>query len=212
MVENNRKEPGIFYAVIGVATLVVAIIGATFAFFTATDDDSDTIKGQTATVGLQLTVTSVTTDAKGGLIPILEADLSKGLAGDTASKSKSCVDKNGNTVCQVYKIDVKNTGNSTVVLNGTLNLTAASMADLKWTKITSPTVLGNNAKNAKTVSSLEESISVAGSATHTIYVMLYINETNKAQNETNSGGFTGTVSYSAADGQGVTASFTAAAA
>ena len=36
MEENNRKGPGVFYAVVGVATLVVAIIGATFAYFTAT--------------------------------------------------------------------------------------------------------------------------------------------------------------------------------
>ena len=33
MNENeNRKGPGVFYAVVGVATLVVAIIGATFAY------------------------------------------------------------------------------------------------------------------------------------------------------------------------------------
>ena len=35
--DENRKGPGIFYAVVGVATLVVAIIGATFAFFSASD-------------------------------------------------------------------------------------------------------------------------------------------------------------------------------
>ena len=34
--ENNNNGRGIFYGVIGVATLVVAIIGATFAYFTAT--------------------------------------------------------------------------------------------------------------------------------------------------------------------------------
>ena len=33
---ENRKGPGVFYAVIGVATLVVAIIGATFAYFSVT--------------------------------------------------------------------------------------------------------------------------------------------------------------------------------
>ena len=33
--ENNNKGNGIFLGVIGVATLVVAIIGATFAFFSA---------------------------------------------------------------------------------------------------------------------------------------------------------------------------------
>ena len=34
--EENRKGPGVFYAVVGVATLVVAIIGATFAYFAST--------------------------------------------------------------------------------------------------------------------------------------------------------------------------------
>ena len=43
MDENNRKGPGIFYAVVGVATLVVAIIGATFAYFSATATNNDTI-------------------------------------------------------------------------------------------------------------------------------------------------------------------------
>ena len=35
MNENNGGK-GLFYGVIGVATLIVAIIGATFAWFTAT--------------------------------------------------------------------------------------------------------------------------------------------------------------------------------
>ena len=32
---ENKSGQGIFYGVIGVATLVVAIIGATFAYFSA---------------------------------------------------------------------------------------------------------------------------------------------------------------------------------
>jgi len=44
--ENNGK--GIFYGVIGVATLIVAIIGATFAFFSASiDAEDDEFKGET---------------------------------------------------------------------------------------------------------------------------------------------------------------------
>ena len=51
MEENNRKGPGIFYAVVGVATLVVAIIGATFAYFSAaTAAKGDAIKGGTLDV------------------------------------------------------------------------------------------------------------------------------------------------------------------
>ena len=51
--ENNNGK-GIFYGVIGVATLVVAIIGATFAYFTATATNDNTIAGNAATVGLNL--------------------------------------------------------------------------------------------------------------------------------------------------------------
>lgn len=36
MMEENKKGANTLYAVIGIATLVVAIIGATFAYFSAT--------------------------------------------------------------------------------------------------------------------------------------------------------------------------------
>ena len=35
MMEENKKGANTLYAVIGIATLVVAIIGATFAYFSA---------------------------------------------------------------------------------------------------------------------------------------------------------------------------------
>ena len=101
--ENNNGK-GIFYGVIGVATLVVAIIGATFAYFSATTSNGEVIQGEAATVGLNLEVTKVSTDASGGLIPMTDADVSKGLAGDTATGSKMCVDKNGNICYSGYTI------------------------------------------------------------------------------------------------------------
>jgi len=56
---NNRKGPGVFYAVVGVATLVVAIIGATFAYFSASTgevggnvigDETQNLKGSSLTL------------------------------------------------------------------------------------------------------------------------------------------------------------------
>ena len=62
MEENeNRKGPGVFYAVVGVATLVVAIIGATFAYFSAsTSSSGDDITGSTR--NLTATSLSLTVD------------------------------------------------------------------------------------------------------------------------------------------------------
>lgn len=218
MEENNRKGSGVFYAVVGVATLVVAIIGATFAYFSATDTDTDTVQGQAATAGLSLTVTKVSTDATGGLVPIAETLLDKALTGDTATGNKMCLDKDGNTVCQVYKIVVKNDGTATAIFDGTLDLTATTYANLKWANVnknagldgdaTVPASVGTNLVGSS-VSEITTGETYAAGATKTYYVMIYINETNTSQNETDKGSFTGIVTFNSAGGSGTTATFSA---
>lgn len=218
MEENNRKGSGVFYAVVGVATLVVAIIGATFAYFSATDTDTDTVQGQAATAGLSLTVTKVSTDATGGLVPIAESLLDKALAGDTATGSKMCLDKDGNTVCQVYKIVVKNDGTATAIFDGTLDLTATTYTNLKWANVnknagldgdaTVPASVGSNLV-ASSISEITTGETYAAGATKTYYVMIYINETGGSQNETDKGSFTGIVTFNSAGGTGTTATFSA---
>lgn len=215
--EENRKGPGVFYAVIGVATLVVAIIGATFAYFTATGSDNTTVAGKAATAGLSLTVTKVSTDATGGLIPIAESLLNNGLAGDTASGDKMCLDKDSNTVCQVYKITVANTGTAPARLDGSLTLTAAGYTNLKWANINKdagltadaePDDVGTNLNDSDITSITANELYTAGQTKY-YYIMVYINETNASQNETDTGSFTGNVTFSSAGGTGTTATFTA---
>ena len=171
--ENNGK--GIFYGVIGVATLIVAIIGATFAYFTATANDTSTIQGNAATVSL-------------------------GLTGED-----SCVDANGNTVCQVYKITVNNSGTGDAKLNGTLVLEKGSVTNLKWATVTG---WGTDpvAQGAKGDNNLDTNVTVTGGGNKEYYVVIWIEEQNNPQNDT--GNFTGTVTFNAADGQGVTSTFT----
>ena len=121
MEENNRKGPGVFYAVVGVATLVVAIIGATFAFFTATaaTDSTDDIKGTTAeAVSLGLSVSKVA--------PTLAVEKMVPLASDTLMETAlraSCKDKNGYAACQVYKIEVTSSTVENVNVVPTVTLT-----------------------------------------------------------------------------------------
>ena len=62
MEDNNKKGFNTLYLVLGVSTLVVAIIGATFAFFSASQTNDD-IEGNIAEAGgLVLDVKSVTYD------------------------------------------------------------------------------------------------------------------------------------------------------
>lgn len=120
--KNNGR--GIFYGVIGVATLVVAIIGATFAYFTATASAGENvITGNMASINFGLTVEKVTTvdETKGGMIP-----MSNTMVEAAASNSNGvCTDDNGNAVCQIYRITVTNTGTASLFLDGYVTLTNA---------------------------------------------------------------------------------------
>ena len=202
--ENNGK--GIFYGVIGVATLIVAIIGATFAYFTATASNTSTIAGNAASVGLKLDIVHVSTAANKGLVPQKEAALSSAMKGvnSTAGADDACVDANGNTVCQVYKITVQNTGTAEAKLNGTLDITKNSVTNLKWAIVSD--FDSNPTTSTPSGSSLGESVTLGASASQEYYVVIWINETDAPQEDT--GNFTGTVAFNAADGSGVTSTFT----
>ena len=111
MENNNGRGTGIFYGVIGVATLIVTIIGATFAYFSAsTNSDVDAIAtgGATLTLGFEDTAD---TYIKQNLVPADETDTG------WATRSKidattGCVDLNGNNYCSVYQFTVTNTSTS----------------------------------------------------------------------------------------------------
>jgi hypothetical protein len=212
--ENNGK--GIFYGVIGVATLIVAIIGATFAYFTASASNDNTITGTAAQAGLNLSVTLASTDATGTMVPQLGTAIQKAVTG---TNSKSCIDGNGNTVCKVYTITISNTGSSATVLYGQLGFayTDGSFADLKWGLGKTATDTTDLAATASVTTPTQGNfvngvhLQAAGEdgASATYYVVVWIEETNAAQNETDAGTFTGTVSFNSAAGSGVTSTFTA---
>ena len=121
---ENKNGQGIFYGVIGVATLVVAIIGATFAYFSAsvTPTDSDAIQGTTngdvagaMTLQVKKVAWTGTTAASNDLVP---ADFN---AADTAfspanlgtteigrALTAKC-EKEGYTGCHVWRITATTT-------------------------------------------------------------------------------------------------------
>ena len=135
MKEQKNNGRGIFYGVIGVATLVVAIIGATFAYFTATATNATNITGNMASVSFGLDVHKVTTaDEKlGGMIPMSNSMVEAAVKGNNKSDVNAatgtpqiCVDDNGNAVCQIYKISVTNNGTAGMFLDGYVALQGGS--------------------------------------------------------------------------------------
>ena len=104
---EEKKGQGTLYLIIGIATLVVAIIGATFAYFSAQATSADKIKGGTSNVGtsLNLTVDRVLFGAEAGdnynnLVP---AQLTLSNDGIAKVVNNKCV-ASGYTGCHLYKI------------------------------------------------------------------------------------------------------------
>ncbi len=129
MEENNRKGTGVFYAVVGVATLVVAIIGATFAYFSASADAETQITGGTnnnLASALSIKVYEVTWSDAGvtshDLVPATFSGAPTGTLGVNdinGAINEKCVN-NGYTGCHLWKIEANTTqtlANASVLLD-----------------------------------------------------------------------------------------------
>jgi len=128
MNENNGGK-GLFYGVIGVATLIVAIIGATFAWFTATAGASDETLVTTGTLTISYEDGSavVATNLK----PATEAQVEAAYAaGDCVHVADTTASITGEQICTIYEFTVTNTGSLYADLTASLsNFTIAEVAD-----------------------------------------------------------------------------------
>lgn len=129
--ENNGR--GIFYGVIGVATLVVAIIGATFAYFSAQAANNNAINVQSTTVNLSLVESGEGIGNNfyaSGLIPVNSANANfpkyPGLQVKDASHvgHGTCTDDNGDPICGIYSFGVTNPANVAQTVYGSLEVKA----------------------------------------------------------------------------------------
>ena len=141
---ENKNGRGIFLGVVSVATLIVAIIGATFAYFSASITSNEgEVSGETLDLGssaLSLSVTKLTTQQLGGSLPtnmqnLVPAAMTETQAGYTKAVNEHC-ENSGYTGCHVYEIDV-NSANAldSATLLASLTLTGAdtgTKVDTNW--------------------------------------------------------------------------------
>lgn len=131
---ENKRGNEIFLGVIGVATLLVAIIGATFAFFSANAQSGE--QAITATgASLKLGYDDNTTLLKSHLIPSTKeiAHYSTTEAYHGNDVNKICIDDNGNEICSYYTFNVGNPSFTTKQdLYGTLTPATNEMTNLMF--------------------------------------------------------------------------------
>lgn len=140
---ENKKGNGLFLGIVSVATLIVAIMGATFAFFSATtNSDVNAVNLGAYEFKLSLSVNPVW-NIEGGLIPLLpnetiqnaEAPNNTNLmyalnvGGDNDKDNpdnplKKCIDDQGLQVCALYEVTIQNTAINDVTLTGQIKTTS----------------------------------------------------------------------------------------
>ena len=208
MNENNNGR-GLFYGVIGVATLIVAIIGATFAYFSVSaniannsDIAGSTVELSDTTIAGTLTRVPPSTVS---MVPLKTADLQRGITGEGGQQ---CIDANGAKVCDIYTLTINNTSKAPVSLAGNLTITATDMADLRWSLLESPdSATGATAKAVSDTVIVANELLAAKTGTKTYHFVIWFNETELNQNAQAGKSYTGTVTFTAANGGKITAQF-----
>ena len=223
---ENKNGQGIFYGVIGVATLVVAIIGATFAFFNAQASTNyvNKIEGNTLNLASALSVSVTRLDLGGtaaskNLVPatISTADAT----GINQALTAKC-EKGGYTGCHVYKIVAQSseTVNAASINLATLTTTAKVKSDWKYVIYTgsdsAATALvagGTGSMNLASAFDMHKGAGLTAGTPVTYYLMVYLSDDGATQNDGGdndaTGSYTGTVTMTAGTGS-VSANFTQA--
>lgn len=209
MIEEKKKvNRPLIYAILGVTILILAVSGSAYAFFTASAT-SEAFTGTTLDVKIGTPVVELVSSigTKGaGLIPIYDGSVdghNEQLTTATNSTNK-CVDKNGYTVCKIYKITITNGGATDTTINTTINLTAND-TNITWAKMASENTFGSLKGSDNT---LATGTALAGGGSVTQYFVVYLKNTGNDQTTTDAGkNFSGTVTVAASTGGTIEASF-----
>ena len=215
---NKKKvDKSIVYMISGITILILAIVGSAYAYYSASATGE--LVGSAAGGGLELTITKLSTSASGALIP-LDNDVDTlstaakgyGNTGSTFDASKSCIDKNGYTACQVYKITLTNTSTVAITVNGGINLLSTSKnlsgmlshPNIDCAKMDDSITVTNNSscQGSKT---LANNYTLNAGSNNDYYVIIYIKNLDVDQYD--SGDFNGIIYFATSDGKELYAKF-----
>lgn len=195
--------------IIGIIILILSIAGSAYAYYSASA--SATISGTAGGGNLTLKVEKLSTGATKDLIPLdnttdMLTKAAKGYGNNTSNydSTKSCIDKNGYTVCQVYKITISNTSGVPIVLNGGVSLSGNNTPNVECAVMNSSISVTNNS-SCQGSSTLAKKYSLGVNSSKEYYILVYIN--NKEDIQTDSGNFTGIVTFTSSDGAELKARF-----
>ena len=195
--------------IFGIVMLIIAIAGSAYAYYSASA--SAKISGTAGGGNLTINVEKLSTSATGSLVPmdndtttLNKAILGEGNTSGNFDNTKACIDKNGYTACQIYKITISNTSSVPIILNGGVTLRGNDTPNIECAVMDNTSSLSSNT-TCKSSKSLANKYSLGANTTHDYYIIVYIKNIDGVQTDT--GDFTGTITFISSDGAEVKARF-----
>ena len=205
----KKIEKKKMYMVFGIVMLIIALAGSAYAYYSASA--SATISGTAGGGNLTINVERLSTSANGDLIPLdndtttlNKAILGEGNTSGSFDNTKSCIDKNGYTACQIYKITISNNSSISITLNGGVSLSGDNTPNIECAVMDNNNALSSNT-SCKSSKSLANKYSLGANTTKEYYILVYIK--NIEEEQTDTGNFTGIVTFISSDGAEVKARF-----
>ncbi len=197
--EYDNKGKGLFFGVITVLTLVVAIIGATFAYFTATAGSANNAVN-VASAKILISYTEGEILQAQDLIPATETVAVNGY--NDVSANGQCLDDNLNKVCYVYRFEVTNGGATSQNITGTILSVLNDFTNLSYivysiddlgvaTAVKTMATLPVTGVSASLYSTGTDT--VAAGETNNYEVLIFLNETGSAQDDEQDNHYSATI-------------------
>ena len=132
---ETRSGKGIFLIVISIITLIVAIVGATFAYFTAQLQGDRQVEVTAYKFASTMSINEVvprTGDDYNSLqptadfIPLNDSDVISAV-----NTTNNCVDERGYRICKVYEVKISNSGDA-MKFTGKLEVQQSGFKNLKF--------------------------------------------------------------------------------
>ena len=116
---KDNKSRDIFYGVVAIATLIVAIVGATLAYFSiSATSEEGAVNAKAAVIRIEYADENQVTAQAEELIPssieIMQYYYEMALASDPNTSVNKCIDDNGKDICSAYRFSISSTDQKTI--------------------------------------------------------------------------------------------------
>ena len=230
--ENNNNDRKMFITVLSIATLIVSILGATFAYFSAQTNSAPNAVGAGAAEAPELSILGAYVEQRMNMIPSTENIATYAAFVEVQDDKGFCLDDNGNEVCNIYSFSIYNNSDviqtvnialTTTYLNRFTNLsykvysndnygeavdatTSAALFAVHDISITH-SAGGKKVPALNGTDNIDSNVTIGlgrGNDVISYKIIIWLNETNTNQNAEAGGSWSGTINVTTGTGTGIT--------